>query len=280
MEITDGYYTAEEKEDGVWQIHEPGGVNSYLIEGGERAALVDAGYGFADIRRIIGLLTDKPVDVLLTHGHTDHYGGAYYFPYVYMNTVDFPVYRLYEETQKHLIVSKFRRDRKAAGLPPVWPEDFDEQQYMSMHIGAFRLLEDGQVLDLGGRQLVMMSLPGHTRGSMVVIDRQTGLAFSGDSVSSSYWGLFSFSLPLHEYARNLEKLTAVPVKGYYSAHYRPMFPPDIIRDILHAIDCVDPETDSGFRHPRTGQPGRKHVEPCTCMEEIRRIYIVYDDVKL
>lgn len=280
MTVTDGYYTAQEIAQDIWQIGEPGGVYSYLIEGKSRAALIDAGYGFADIRRICGFITDKPTDVLLTHGHTDHYGGAFYFPYVYMNTADFPVYRAYEDVQKQLIVSKFRRDRAQAGLPDVWPADFDERKYMAMHIGEFRLLQDKQIMDLGGRELEMIALPGHTRGSMVILDRKSGLAFSGDSVSCSYWGFFSFSRPLHEYAENLERAAQIPVKGYYAAHYQVMFPPQITEDILKAIGQADPERDGHFRHPRTGQPARRHIGPCTCMDTVSRIYIVYDDAKM
>lgn len=54
-------------------------------------------------------------------------GGNYEFPTVYMNLMDVPTYLWYEATQKTLIVEKFKRDRSAAGLPPVWPDDFDEK---------------------------------------------------------------------------------------------------------------------------------------------------------
>ena len=64
---------------GVWLIAEPGHVNSYLVEGDERAALIDAGTGIAPLAPVVRRLTDRPVTVVLTHNHFDHVGGAHEF---------------------------------------------------------------------------------------------------------------------------------------------------------------------------------------------------------
>src|SRR6266545_4730820 len=62
--------------DRVWQLTEPGHVCSWLVEGEERAALIDTGCGFAPIRPVAEALTGRPVVVVQTHHHFDHAGGT------------------------------------------------------------------------------------------------------------------------------------------------------------------------------------------------------------
>ncbi|MDE5865426.1 MAG: MBL fold metallo-hydrolase, partial [Lachnospiraceae bacterium] len=52
----------------------------YLVEGDNEAALIDSGSGIGFVRPLVEKLTDKPLKVLLTHGHVDHAMGASEFP--------------------------------------------------------------------------------------------------------------------------------------------------------------------------------------------------------
>ena len=74
----------------TWCLSEFRLVNAFLIEGEERAALVDTGCGIGDLAREVRELTDKPLIILLTHTHFDHDGGIYEFPGVpvYVNPLD------------------------------------------------------------------------------------------------------------------------------------------------------------------------------------------------
>ena len=104
-----------------------------------------------------------------------------------MNLMDVPTYLWYEATQKRLIVEKFKRDRSAAGLPPVWPDDFDEKAWEQQHTRHFEPLKNGQIFDLGGREEEIIFMPGHTKGSIVVFDHETGLLFQG-TISATVCG--------------------------------------------------------------------------------------------
>lgn len=150
--MSDTYYKPLKIAENIYHIYEPGNVYTTLIIGEEKALLIDTGYGFGDLAAFVRTLTDKPLEVVLTHGHTDHCGGNYEFPTVYMNLMDVPTYLWYEATQKTLIVEKFKRDRSAAGLPPVWPDDFDEKAWGQQHTRHFEPLKNGQIFDLGGRR--------------------------------------------------------------------------------------------------------------------------------
>ena len=64
----------------TWCISEFRLVNAFLLEGRDRAVLIDTGCGIADLSRTVSQLTDRPLLVLLTHGHADHTGGLIHFP--------------------------------------------------------------------------------------------------------------------------------------------------------------------------------------------------------
>lgn len=271
----DSYFHAEEIAENIFHIYEPGGVYTSLIIGNEKALLIDTGYGFADLAAFVRTLTDKPLTVVLTHGHLDHAGGTYLFPEVYMNLADVPTYLWYMATQKTLTIEKFKRDRAAAGRPMPWPADFDERAYLDKHTRHFEPLGDGQIFDLGGRKEKIIFFPGHTKGSVMILDDLTNLLFSGDNISSSLWILFDHSASLTTYASKLMDLRKQTFAGIVYAHDRIIYPVSIMDDLLRTIGCIDPEHDSEFVHPRTGQKALKHREPCLAVPEKRYVYVVY-----
>ena len=274
------YFKAQKLAEGVYHIYEPGGVYTTLITGEEKALLIDTGYGFDNLEAFVRTLTDKPLEVVLTHGHTDHCGGNYQFSTVHMNLMDTPTYLWYESTQKQMIIEKFKRDRSAAGLPDVWPADFDEGDYLKQHTRHFEPLRNGQIFNLGGRQEEILFMPGHTVGSVVIFDHQTGLLFSGDNISDSLWIMFDTSALLSNYVSYLMDLTLLPLNGIVASHRGRILPVKIMEDLLRTIGCIDPGTDREFIHPRTGQRALKHREPCMAVEDIRYIYVVYDKNKI
>jgi len=52
-----------------------GSQNMYLLEGNDRALLIDTGWGAGNLREYVEKLTAKPIFVINTHGHLDHSGG-------------------------------------------------------------------------------------------------------------------------------------------------------------------------------------------------------------
>ena len=69
-----------EIENGIYEIDEFDCVSVFVIVGEKRALVVDTGTGIGDLKWIIEeKITDKPYDVVLTHNHGDHTGGAGFF---------------------------------------------------------------------------------------------------------------------------------------------------------------------------------------------------------
>ena len=68
-------YRVEKIADGTWRIDEGGLDALYVVEGADRAVLIDTGSGTGDLDALVRSLTEKPYEVYLTHGHVDHAGG-------------------------------------------------------------------------------------------------------------------------------------------------------------------------------------------------------------
>ena len=72
--------------------------------------------------------------------------------------------------------------------------------------GCFIPVEDGEVLDLGNRKLEIIHIPGHTPGSIAVLDIDNRILYSGDTVQDGVIFMFGVQRELHAYMHSLEKL--------------------------------------------------------------------------
>lgn len=81
-----GSYMSWKLDDQTWVINFMNGTeNMYLLEGDEKALLIDTGYGVGNLRAYVENLTDKPIVVANTHYHPDHAAGNGEFEQVYMS---------------------------------------------------------------------------------------------------------------------------------------------------------------------------------------------------
>ena len=173
----------------TWGISEFNLVNMFLLEGDEKAVLIDTGCGIGDFTEIIRRYTKKPLEVLLTHGHADHCGGMIYLKDhipVYMNHTD----KVYEKIspctngfrRKYIntrVPARFPGEGHVEALTKLRPPD-DTPAVSFDHVKELR---DGDEIDLGGRILYAINTPGHTDGSMCFLDRSNRIMFSGDTVT-------------------------------------------------------------------------------------------------
>ena len=123
----------------------------YIVEGEERALLIDAGTNIKDLDKIVAGITSKPVTLVATHVHPDHTGASVnYFKEIYINAADM----------------------------------VNVKEMMGDYKGEIKYFSDGEVIDLGGRQIEVIFTPGHTPGSTTFIDHEAHYGFSGDAFGS------------------------------------------------------------------------------------------------
>lgn len=171
-------------------------VCQYLIEGADGALLVDTGYGIGDLRSYIEQLTDKPYEVVITHGHVDHASGAGQFEKVYLSSADLPV--VSERT------TFAARHQSLAGKSEL--DKVPESEWIEPKVCGYFSLEEGQVFHLGGIDIETILVPGHTPGMMVLLDVQERIAFFGDACGVFTMLLRSEASSVHDYRQSLAHL--------------------------------------------------------------------------
>ena len=156
--------------ENTWAI-EDGHVRCFLLAGKTSALLIDSGISGLDLKTIAGELTDLPLKLLNTHADPDHTAGNAAFPEFYMHPSEAMVYH-------------------------------------KIHHGKGRILPvyDKDRLDLGGRVLEVLHVPGHTPGSIALLDRTRRALISGDPIQTGGIFMFGPGRDLKQYYASLRKI--------------------------------------------------------------------------
>ena len=86
-------YTISQPEPGHYRILSPAAVYMELFVGTERALLLDTGFGFGDLKGAVRSITDLPLVIVCTHGHSDHtFGNGLFTEPVYLDERDMDLF--------------------------------------------------------------------------------------------------------------------------------------------------------------------------------------------
>jgi len=217
---------------GIHQIREPYydrvyklGLGLYLLTDGE-AALVDSGIAVSPSNCIFPYLKEvnllSILMVINTHGHEDHVGGNW---------------ELKERFGSRIAVHSL--DAPWAEDPDLYFREFYAQypQYIppteevrstiyserGRGCGVDIRLEDGAVMEAGGRKLQVIYTPGHSPGSICLYDRVNRILFSGDAIQGR--GINTPAYPdipmymdLPAYVEALQRISRMPIDLMLTAH--------------------------------------------------------------
>ncbi len=196
------WHEARQVSRGIWSIAEPSHVTMWLIEGRERAVLLDTGLGISRVRPVVEELTALPVSVVNTHYHFDHVGGNVEFERTAIHElgadlVTQPVPRevleryltyagelLEAAVQLRTVDHHYFHLMDADSEPRALPVDFDPGSWTISPQPPTQVLSEGDVLDLGGRELQVLHTPGHSGDSICLLDDKSRILFGGDTINT------------------------------------------------------------------------------------------------
>ena len=247
----DPWYEVYRVAPGVFAIYEPHQSEetiSYLILGTRQAALFDTGMGISDLKKVVDALTPLPIIVLNSHTHDDHVGANWQFTTIYAMDTDF--------TRKN---AQGSRDDAQAEIAPTeicgdLPKGFDPKTYATRPWKITSYKKDGDRIDLGGRSLEILSTPGHTPDAISLLDRASGLLFTGDTYYPATIWLYRPETDFAAYDASIRRLAtlAPQIKTVLGAHNIPVAPPSVLPRLVTAFEQVR----AGKATATPGDPGQ------------------------
>jgi glyoxylase-like metal-dependent hydrolase (beta-lactamase superfamily II) len=198
LPITENWFAHDEIEPGIHRWYEPHCVwlmraNIFLVKGATHDLLIDSGTGVNRLRPVIERYLDKPLIILSTHTHRDHIGSHHEFPDAEILVHPEEAGLLRKPAFSPLHFDKFTEEHRARlrqrGLDTTGPlidalpyADFDLDAYRVIGVEPTRMVDEGDIIDIGARQFEVLHVPGHSPGSIALWEQATRTLFTGDAM--------------------------------------------------------------------------------------------------
>jgi hydroxyacylglutathione hydrolase len=155
-------------------------------------AVVDPGGDLDEVRRAIDELGIKIEKIVLTHGHIDHAGGADELKEALGVEVEGP------HPADKFLLDNLAKQGAAYGIParPVTPD---------------RWLEEGDTVTVAGHTFEVLHCPGHSPGSVVLVNRAHNLIIMGDVLFQGSIGRTDFPYGDHDALIDAIKTKLLPL---------------------------------------------------------------------
>ena len=157
-------------------------LNLFILLYEKEALLVDTGSGIKPLLPVVSSIIDKrKLYILTTHSHWDHVGNHYEFS-------DFPMY-IHEDEVPELLkledLTYIRNDIEsrynsiAQSIPKPFMRSILNEKFI------IKISKD-QSLIIGGEELKIIELPGHTLGSIGLWYEKDKIFFTGDAFQTGF----------------------------------------------------------------------------------------------
>jgi glyoxylase-like metal-dependent hydrolase (beta-lactamase superfamily II) len=216
-----GWFAARPVAPGVTCLTEPAvhdfyRANIHLVRGRDADLVVDTGTGVAPLLPALGP-ADRPRIAVATHAHVDHAGGLHAFAQRLGPAAEAEALAGMDETAT--LQHWFRAQTAALSHPPS--PGFALADWRLTPAPLTRRLAEGDRIDLGDRRFTVLHLPGHSPGSLGLIEERTGLFLTGDAI---YADTLVDDLPgsdIAAYCATMERLRTLDVALCLGGHGEP-----------------------------------------------------------
>jgi len=233
MRIADRWFEKKRIDDRITLLWEPhvarlDQCNMWHVRGRDRDLLVDAGMGISSLKSAMTELLGKPLLVVATHSHTDHVGSLHEFENRLIHPLEadkLGVPAAYPVLCSCHWPANARANIIAQGyevpdfMIDAYPHaGFDPMAFRPTATHATRLIEEGDIVDLGDTAFEVLHLPGHSPGSIGLWEKSSGTLFSGDAI---YDGPLLDNIggaDIADYQRTMRRLKAMPVATVHGGH--------------------------------------------------------------
>ena len=188
--------------------------NIWHIKGREYDLVIDTGMGLNPLKEWIVKETTRPLKAICTHSHFDHSGGFYEFSCRLGHHLEAKAFETGGRNQ-----TMYQGDwTKIEIVSPKKHPGFSTKSYSVRPAPLTGFLDEGDVLDLGNRAFQILHLPGHSPGSIGLLDRNSKILFSGDAI---YNGQLLDSHPHSNktlYRNTLDRIRNLEVETFHAGH--------------------------------------------------------------
>ena len=205
--------------DGAIRLSNPMDCHVYLVDGGQKKALIDSGVGVNPELILDNIRNDgfNPAEIdylIVTHSHSDHAGGCKYFRQQLSCRIMAP------QAEARFIEKGTEQD---LGLDVTKRSGTYPKEYVYPHSKIDHKLKNGERIDLDRYQLTAIEVPGHSYGPAVFLMKGRGwtAAFTGDTVFlGGTIGLGNWrGSSLENYRGSIDRLAGLSVEGLFPGHF-------------------------------------------------------------
>jgi glyoxylase-like metal-dependent hydrolase (beta-lactamase superfamily II) len=223
------WYETIRMADDVTLIHEPWikpffRCNMWHVRGRNRDLLFDSGLGHFNLKNHVARLSEKPLLCVASHTHFDHIGCHHEFAHRAVHSAEAAILA---DPRNDLILAHYATEEMFDRLPSGWKTE----SYRVAPAPAERLLEDGDVIDLGDRSFEVVHTPGHSPGGIGLFERKTGLFLSGDVIYDGPLIDDAYHSNRSDYEATFERIRSLAVNVVHGGHF-PSFGPTRYRQLI------------------------------------------------
>ena len=187
--------------------------NVYALVHGDEVTLIDSGISASLAEEIIDGLrivkaSLKIKNLILTHAHLDHTGGAA----TIVEKFSPNVYAHFNEAEAIM------KGDESRVLTFMFPYDYTPVEV------THTVKEGDRIFLNNGDELLVIHTPGHTSGSICIFDEKNKALFTGDTIFA-YGGIGRVDLPTgdtEQLIKSLGKLSNLDVIAFFPGHAEPV----------------------------------------------------------